>query len=295
MTSDPKRLLEDAGAPEALRSDLALAARADGIGFDVEAGLQRFEAAIGSTVEVGGASSGTGSGGLALGIGLGLGGLGAIALTLFFGLGADPSPTGAGSPLVAAPVAAPVPEPELDPEPINAEVVARDSSMENPARAVAQYRHPPAQPDREGGALEQPEKAEPEAARRVVATDGERSSGKRRRRASKTETSASESDERDPSEAVSAERPDDRYLREVRQLHRARGELASDPKRALELAKAGQREFPSGALRQEWEGLVILALNELGEREEAGRRGDAFLAKYPDGPFSAKIRRALGK
>ena len=64
---------------------------------------------------------------------------------------------------------------------------------------------------------------------------------------------------------------------------------------ALELAKAGLSEFSAGALQQEWEGLVILALTELGEHDEAARRGDKFLSKYPDGPFSAKIRRALGK
>ncbi len=287
MNADPRRLVEEAGAPEALRSDLAVAARADAIGFDVDAGLQRLEAAIGgSTVEVA-SSSGASSGGLALGLGLGVGGLGALALVLLFGFGAGPSSQQPAQPGLAGPVAASVASPVADPDsqPLAAEAVARAPSSTNPARVGAVARERSDRAD----SLDQALHDAPEVTRHEVGTqaDGdERSESKRRHKPSKAHASELE--------PVSAERPDDRYLREVRQLHRARGELASDPKRALELAKAGQREFSAGALQQEWEGLIILALDALGERDEAARRGDAFLEKYPDGPFSAKIRRALG-
>ena len=161
----------------------------------------------------------------------------------------------------------------------------------NPVRtsvpAVAQERSRSQEP-REVG--EQPKRDDPVVPERTAARidDSERTLNRRRRKPNR----ASESE---PEPVVATDRPDDRYLREVRQLHRARGSLASDPQRALELARAGQREFSAGALQQEWEGLIILALNALGEHAEAAQRGDEFLAKYPDGPFSAKIRRALGK
>jgi len=85
---------------------------------------------------------------------------------------------------------------------------------------------------------------------------------------------------------------DNPYLREVRQLNRARSKLATHPKEAFELAQRGRREFPDGALTQEWEGIAILALVKQGRRSEAQTRGKQFLNRYPHGTFAAKVRAA---
>ncbi len=90
----------------------------------------------------------------------------------------------------------------------------------------------------------------------------------------------------------SDEAPDNRYLREVRQLNRARTELGNDPTKAFELAEAGRVEFASGPLAQEWEGVAILALVKLGRHNQAKTRAKRFLARYPKGTFSAKVRAA---
>ncbi|MGB1014002.1 MAG: hypothetical protein ACPG4T_07705 [Nannocystaceae bacterium] len=85
---------------------------------------------------------------------------------------------------------------------------------------------------------------------------------------------------------------DNPYLREVRQLNRARSKLATNPREAYELAQRGRSEFPDGALTQEWEGLAILALAKQGLQSEAQRRGKQFLKSYPHGTFAAKVRAA---
>ncbi|MEZ4430670.1 MAG: hypothetical protein R3A51_23585, partial [Nannocystaceae bacterium] len=87
--------------------------------------------------------------------------------------------------------------------------------------------------------------------------------------------------------------PDDRYLREVRELHRARSALETDPETALTRARAGLKEFSDGALGQEWEGVVVLALYELDREDEAAERARAYLKRYPEGPFAARVRRAM--
>lgn len=88
---------------------------------------------------------------------------------------------------------------------------------------------------------------------------------------------------------------DNRYLREVRKLNRARTELAKNPQKALALAEAGRREFAGGALAQEWDGVAILALVKLGRKQEAQTRGQRFLQRYPDGTFARKVRDATGQ
>jgi len=81
--------------------------------------------------------------------------------------------------------------------------------------------------------------------------------------------------------------------REVRLLGRARTALASDPAEALALTQESQREFPQGVLSEEREAIAILALSQLGRTREAQARGKAFLGRFPNGPFSAKVRLAV--
>jgi hypothetical protein len=82
---------------------------------------------------------------------------------------------------------------------------------------------------------------------------------------------------------------------EMELLGRTRGALRGDPARALALAEEGQRRFPPphGVYREEREAIAILALADLGRRDEARRRSERFLLLYPDSPMSGRVRRAV--
>jgi hypothetical protein len=80
---------------------------------------------------------------------------------------------------------------------------------------------------------------------------------------------------------------------EIAELARIRALLATDPEQAYRLANAGHRRFVSGILRQEREGLAILALYQMGRRAEATRRSERFLESYPRSPLRAQLEREL--
>lgn len=81
-------------------------------------------------------------------------------------------------------------------------------------------------------------------------------------------------------------------LREARSLQAARSQLGRDPAVALALADKGAAEFKGGTFAQEWEGVAILALFELG-KPTARARGEAFLRTYPSGTYAQRVRQAL--
>lgn len=85
----------------------------------------------------------------------------------------------------------------------------------------------------------------------------------------------------------------DRARREIAQLGRIKALLPSRPAQAYELAQTGHREFGQGLLHQEREGLAVLALWQLGQRDEAKRRSRAFVQRYPSSPLRAQIERQL--
>jgi hypothetical protein len=101
----------------------------------------------------------------------------------------------------------------------------------------------------------------------------------------------SEADPADQTVSPPAATPTD-ALREARNLQAARSQLGRDASRALALAEAGAAEFTGGTFTQEWEGVAILALFELG-RPEARTRGEAFLRTYPSGTYAQRVRQAL--
>jgi hypothetical protein len=82
------------------------------------------------------------------------------------------------------------------------------------------------------------------------------------------------------------------YLREARSLNAARGQLGQDAVKALALAEAGIAEFKDGTFAQEWEGIAVVALLELGD-ESARARAESFLQRYPSGTYAPRIRQAL--
>jgi len=84
--------------------------------------------------------------------------------------------------------------------------------------------------------------------------------------------------------------PDDALRLEVAQLGQIKSVLDSDPAQAYRLAEAGHKTFSRGMLRPEREALATLALWNLGRRDEATRRAEAFLTRYPTSPLRARLQ-----
>jgi hypothetical protein len=69
--------------------------------------------------------------------------------------------------------------------------------------------------------------------------------------------------------------------------------LHTDAARTLSLARRGESEFAGSMFTQERQQLELLALVKLGRLDEAKRLARPYLARYPNGPFSDRVRRAL--
>ncbi len=78
-------------------------------------------------------------------------------------------------------------------------------------------------------------------------------------------------------------------------LLRARQQLASDPRSALELTDEAGRRYPDGALTPEREVLAIEALARLGQLPSARARFAAFRAAYPQSPHLARLASLIGR
>jgi hypothetical protein len=96
-----------------------------------------------------------------------------------------------------------------------------------------------------------------------------------------------------PAQPQPAPQDDARLEREMAMLAMSQRVLHSDPARALKLARQGESEFAGSMFTQERRQLVLLALVELGRMDEAKRLAKPYLARYPNGPFSDRVRRAL--
>jgi hypothetical protein len=70
---------------------------------------------------------------------------------------------------------------------------------------------------------------------------------------------------------------------------------AGDAKSALSALDAYQRDFSKPHLSLEAEVLRIFALDQSGQKDVARRRAQNFIAKYPKGVLSARVRRYLGQ
>jgi hypothetical protein len=86
---------------------------------------------------------------------------------------------------------------------------------------------------------------------------------------------------------------DARLEREMGMLAMAQRVLKSDPDRALRLARQGEKEFAGSMFTQERQQVLLLALIELGQLPEAKRLALPYLKRYPNGPFSDRLRKAL--
>jgi len=81
--------------------------------------------------------------------------------------------------------------------------------------------------------------------------------------------------------------------REIAQLLQIKAWLERDPARARRLIRAAQREFPSGVLVEEREGLDVIALYAIGPAARARVQAERFIARYPRSPLRARIERLL--
>lgn len=82
---------------------------------------------------------------------------------------------------------------------------------------------------------------------------------------------------------------------EMELVARARAASRDNPRRALALAEEARRRFPRGILAEERDAIAILALAALDRDDEARRRGERFLARYPEGPFSDRVAHAIAR
>jgi hypothetical protein len=80
---------------------------------------------------------------------------------------------------------------------------------------------------------------------------------------------------------------------EIAQLGRIKALVDEDPKRAYELARAGQRDFAPGILRHERKALAVRALWNMGSRDAAQREARRFLERYPQSPLRPRIEQLL--
>lgn len=86
---------------------------------------------------------------------------------------------------------------------------------------------------------------------------------------------------------------DTKLEREMGMLAVAQRVLKSDPERALRLARQGEQEFAGSMFTQERQQVLLLALIELGRTDEARRLALPYLKRWPNGPFSDRLRSAL--
>lgn len=100
-------------------------------------------------------------------------------------------------------------------------------------------------------------------------------------------------DRRTEVERKAAEPAVDPLTQEMRMLANANNLLATDPERALAIARSGERNYPNSMFTEERRHIIILALVKLGRMQEARALAWPYLRQYPRGPFSERIRRAL--
>ena len=82
---------------------------------------------------------------------------------------------------------------------------------------------------------------------------------------------------------------------ELELVQRAQAALASNPSRALSLTNEHAVAYPTGELVQEREVLAVEALSRLGRNEEASRRALAFVRRFPQTPYAARLEMAIGR
>jgi len=82
-------------------------------------------------------------------------------------------------------------------------------------------------------------------------------------------------------------------LAELRAVALARSLLDRDPEGALRVLDKLRRDHATGYFAQERQALTVLALAGAGQSVAARQHAAAFLAAYPNGPLSDRVRAVL--
>jgi hypothetical protein len=77
-------------------------------------------------------------------------------------------------------------------------------------------------------------------------------------------------------------------------MEKLRGDVKPNPASALALADEGERRFADSPSAEERRALAIQALINLDRIGAARSRAYQFLARYPDGPYSAHVQAMTG-
>ena len=77
---------------------------------------------------------------------------------------------------------------------------------------------------------------------------------------------------------------------ELSLLHEARRLLRTDLAAALNVAREHERRYAESAFREEREALLVELLLRTGQRTEGEARLAAFLARYPNSAYAARVR-----
>ena len=91
---------------------------------------------------------------------------------------------------------------------------------------------------------------------------------------------------------ATVEKPNDTSLfKEIRMIREASMALSNNaPAKTLQILSAYDKAFPNGAMRQERDGLRVLALCALNRNTQADREKARFLKKSPDSPMARRIK-----
>jgi hypothetical protein len=92
-------------------------------------------------------------------------------------------------------------------------------------------------------------------------------------------------------EPITAPKPEG----EVVLIRRARTALPSDPSGALTFLEEHARTFSNGELAQEREVMAVEALARLDRKNEAKRRAQSLLERFPRTPYVARLELAIGE
>lgn len=93
--------------------------------------------------------------------------------------------------------------------------------------------------------------------------------------------------------AAQAPRADDATVAEMREIAQAERLLESDPEQALELTRSMRQRFEGGYFAEERVYVEVMALKRLGRASELRKKAEYFLRRYPDGPYTTRVREAL--
>lgn len=87
----------------------------------------------------------------------------------------------------------------------------------------------------------------------------------------------------------------DSLAREAALIEDARHTVKARPSDALKILERHKREFPAGQLSAEREYLGVVALVDLGRRQEAQERGRRLMAQYPSSTFAQRVPDLLAR